>query len=72
MADKTWTENEIKSLIKSVLKQELKDISKSIDDIKKKQDSQTDEEKVKEIVRKTITNMYKFFWQKSGMYINQI
>lgn len=72
MADKTWTETQIKSLIKDVLKKELADINKSIDDVKEKQKKQTDEEKVKEIVRETIVNMYKFFWQKSGTYIRQI
>lgn len=69
MANKDWTEAELKSLIKDVLKQEMKDFKSSIDDIKKKK---TDEEKVKEIVRQTIVNMYKFFWQKSSNYINQI
>lgn len=69
---KSWTETEIKALIKDTLKQELKDINKSFEDIKVKQKKQTDEEQVKEIVRQMIVNMYKFLWQKSSNYIRQI
>ena len=72
MAAKTWTDAEIKALVKDVLKQELNDIKKSMDDIKAKQKKQTDEEQVKEIVRKTIVNMYKFLWQKSNNYVREI
>lgn len=72
MAAKTWTDAEIKSLVKDILKQELNDIKKSMEDIKVKQKKQTDEEQVKEIVRKTIVNMYKFLWQKSNNYIREI
>lgn len=66
------TDAEIKSLIKDTLKQELKDFKKDIEDIKSKQKKQTDEEQVKEIVRQTLVNMYKFLWQKSNTYIRQI
>ncbi len=72
MAAKTWTDAEIKALVKDVIKQELNDIKKSMDDIKAKQKKQTDEEQVKEIVRKTIVNMYKFLWQKSNNYVREI
>lgn len=72
MATKNWTEAEIKSLIKDTLKQELKDVKKSIDDIQARQKKLTDEEQVKEIVRQTFINMYKFLWQKSNNYIRQI
>lgn len=72
MAVKTWTESDIKSLIKDTIKQELVDIKKSITDIQSKQKKQTDEEQVKEIVRQTIVNMYKLLWQKSNNYIRQI
>jgi len=72
MATKNWTEADIKALIKDTLKQEFKSIQKDIDDIKVKQKKQTDEEQVKEIVRQTIVNMYKFLWQKSNNYIRQI
>jgi Ni,Fe-hydrogenase III component G len=72
MATKNWTEAEIKSLVKDALKQELKDIKNTMDDVQKKQKKQTDEEQVKEIVRKTIVNMYKFLWQKSNNYIREI
>jgi hypothetical protein len=72
MATKNWTEAEIKSLIKDTLKQEFKDVKKSIDDIQTRQKKQTDEEQVKEIVRQTFINMYKFLWQKSNNYIRQI
>jgi hypothetical protein len=72
MANKNWTEAEIKSLIKDVLKQELKDVKKDIVDIQAKQKKQTDEEQVKQIVKDTIVNMYKFLWQKSNTYIRQI
>ena len=72
MAAKTWTDAEIKALVKDVLKQELNDIKKSMDDIKAKKKKQTDEEQVKEIVRKTIVNMYKFLWQKSNNYVREI
>lgn len=66
------TNAEIKSLIKDTLNQELKDFKKDIEDIKSKQKKQTDEEQVKEIVRQTLVNMYKFLWQKSNTYIRQI
>ena len=66
------TNAEIKSLIKDTLKQEMRDFKKDIDDIKLKQKKQTDEEQVKEIVRETLVNMYKFLWQKSNTYIKQI
>lgn len=72
MATKSWTEAEIKSLIKDTLKQELKDVKKSMDDIQAKQKKQTDEEQVREIVRQMLVNMYKFLWQKSNNYIRQI
>lgn len=66
------TDAEIKSLIKDTIKSELKGVKKDIEDIKSKQKKLTDEEQVKEIVRQTIVNMYKFFWQKSSNYIRQI
>lgn len=72
MTSKNWTEADIKSLIKDTLKQELKDVKKSIDDIQVKQKKQTDEEQVREIVRHMLVNMYKFLWQKSNNYIRQI
>jgi len=72
MADKNWTESELKNLIKDVMKQELKDVKSDIDSLKKEQKKLTDEDKVRQIVRSTIVNMYKFLWQKSSNYINQI
>ena len=72
MAAKEWTEQQLKNLIRDTLKQELKDIYKSIDDIKDKQKALTDEEKVKEIVVDTIVNMHKYLWQKSNTYRRQI
>jgi len=71
MANKEWSETQLKNLIRDVLKQELKDIHSSIEEIKRKQKI-TDEEKVKEIVRDTIVNMHKYLWQKSNTYIKQI
>lgn len=65
MTTKTWTEKEIKDLIKDTLKQELKGVKKEIE-------SKTDEAKVKEIVRTTLVQMYKYLWQKSSTYIKQI
>lgn len=70
--DKTWTEAELRALIKDTIKQELKDLKSSVDDIKTAQKKKPSEEEVKAIVRDTIVNMYKFFWQKSSMYIKQI
>lgn len=72
MADKNWSETELKNMIKSIVKQELSDIKSDIEIIKKGQKKLTDEEKVKEIVRETLVNMYKYLWQKSGTYIRQI
>lgn len=72
MADKNWTENELKNMIKDVLKQELKDVKNDIETIKKEHKKLTDEDKVRQIVRSSIVNMYKFLWQKSNNYINQI
>ena len=61
---------------------EIKNFEKSFEDILQnipgasivfdKQKKQTDEEQVKEIVRKTIVNMYKFLWQKSNNYVREI
>lgn len=70
--DKTWTEAELRALIKDTMKQEMKDLKSSVDDIKTAQKKKPNEEEVKAIVRETIVNMYKFFWQKSSMYIKQI
>ena len=70
--DKTWTEAELRALIKDTMKQELKDLKSSVEDIKTAQKKKPNEEEVKAIVRETIVNMYKFFWQKSSMYIKQI
>lgn len=72
MATKNWTEAEIKSLIKDTIKQELKDIRKSMESLEKDHKKFSDEEKVKEIVRDTLVNMYKFLWQKSNTYIRHI
>lgn len=72
MATKNWSETEIKNMIKHIVKQELDDIKSDIADIKKEHKKLTDEEKVKQIVRDTIVNMYKYLWQKSGTYIKQI
>lgn len=72
MATKNWTESEIKSLIRDVLKQELKDLKSSIEDVKKLEKTHKNESEVKEIVRTTIVNMYKILWQKSNNYIKQI
>ena len=72
MASKEWSENEIKSLIKDTINQELKGLKASIDDIKDKQKKKTDEERVREIVREMLVNMYKYLWQKSNTYIKQI
>lgn len=72
MPAKNWTESDIKNLIKDTIKQELKGLKKDIEDIKIEQKKLTDKEEVKEMVRETIVNMYKFFWQKSSNYIRQI
>lgn len=72
MATKNWSETEIKNMIKHIVKQELDGIKSDIADIKKEHKKLTDEEKVKQIVRDTIVNMYKYLWQKSGTYIKQI
>lgn len=72
MANKNWSETELRNMIKSIVKQELGDIKSDIDNIKKEHKKLTDEEKVKEIVRETLVNMYKYLWQKSGTYIRQI
>jgi uncharacterized membrane protein YheB (UPF0754 family) len=72
MAEKNWTENEIKNLIKDILKQELKDIKNDISILKQDVKKKTDEDKVRQIVRTSIVNMHKFLWQKSSNYINQI
>jgi hypothetical protein len=72
MAAKTWTETELKNMIKDILKQELKDVKNDIDSIKKEHKKMPDEDRVRAIVRTSIVNMYKFLWQKSNNYINQI
>lgn len=65
MGKKDWTEKEIRDLIRIVLKDELKEISKELK-------VKTSKDEVKEIVRDTIVNMHKYFWQKSSTYIKQI
>lgn len=72
MAAKTWTEMELKNMIKDIIKQELKSVKDDIEAIKKEQKKLTDEEEVRKIVRSSMVNMYKFLWQKSSNYINQI
>jgi len=72
MTTKNWSETELKNMIKDIVKQELKDVKSDIDKIKKSHKELTDEEKVKDIVRATLVNMYKYLWQKSGNYIKQI
>lgn len=72
MAAKEWGEAQLKSMIKDVIKQELKDVNQTMEDIKKEHKKLTDEARVKEIVRETMINMYKYLWQKSGTYIRQI
>lgn len=72
MAAKTWTEMELKNMIKDIIKQELKSVKDDIESIKKEQKTLTDEEEVRKIVRASMVNMYKFLWQKSSNYINQI
>lgn len=72
MANKDWTEQEIKNLIKDTIKQELKSIKDDINKIQKDHKKFTDEEMVKNIVRQTMVNMHKFLWQKSNTYIREI
>lgn len=72
MANKDWTEQEIKNLIKDTIKQELKSIKDDISKIQKDHKKFTDEEMVKNIVRQTMVNMHKFLWQKSNTYIREI
>lgn len=72
MDSKTWTETELKNMIKDIIKKELKDVKDDIETIKKEHKKLTNEEEVRKIVRSTLVNMYKFLWQKSNNYINQI
>jgi len=72
MDSKTWTETELKNMIKDIIKKELKDVKDDIETIKKEHKNLTNEEEVRKIVRSTLVNMYKFLWQKSNNYINQI
>jgi hypothetical protein len=66
------TEAEVRKIVKSVLSDEMDKIKTIKDDIAKiKKDALADVD-IKKIVRKMMINQYKWMWQKSSTYINQI
>jgi len=70
------TESEIRKIVKSVLSDEVDKLEKKInaikDDVSKAKKEALGEDDIKKIVRKMIVNKYKWMWQKSSTYINQI
>jgi hypothetical protein len=66
------TEAEVRKIVKSVLSDEIDKIKTIKDDIAKIKKDALAEEDIKKIVRKMMINQYKWMWQKSNTYINQI
>jgi len=66
------TEAEVRKIVKSVLSDEIDKIKTIKDDIAKIKKDALTEEDIKKIVRKMMINQYKWMWQKSNTYINQI
>lgn len=70
------TESEIRKIVKSVISDEIDKLENKIntikDDVSKVKKDTLGEDDIKKIVRKMIVNKYKWMWQKSSTYINQI
>jgi hypothetical protein len=66
------TEAEVRKIVKNVLSDEIDKIKTMKDDIAKIKKDALSEEDIKKIVRKMMINQYKWMWQKSNTYINQI
>jgi len=66
------TEAEVRKIVKSVLSDEIDKIKTIKDDIAKIKKDALAVEDIKKIVRKMMINQYKWMWQKSNTYINQI
>jgi len=61
------TESDVKRIVRSEIKNALKDYSK-----KRETDNHVTKEEVKKMIRKTIVNQYKYLWEKSAFFINNI
>jgi hypothetical protein len=64
---KEMSETDIRRIVKDEMKKALQDYSKKRDTA----DHLTKEE-VKKMIRKTIVNQYKYLWEKSAFFINNI
>lgn len=64
---KTMSETDIRRIVKDEMKKALKDYSK-----KRETDNHLTKEEVKKMIRKTIVNQYKYLWEKSAFFINNI
>lgn len=64
---KEMSETDIRRIVKDEMKKALQDYSK-----KKDTDNHLTKEKVKKMIRKTIVNQYKYLWEKSAFFINNI
>jgi hypothetical protein len=63
------TEADVRKIVKDVLKSELSAIKDDVSTMKKKY---VDEQEVKKIVRKMIINQYKWMWEKSSIFVNNL
>lgn len=73
------TEKEVRDIVKGVIKSEVSDFLKKpqIEKIAKEEASKVmkdvlTQKDVKDIVRKMIIAQYKYLWEKSSFFINQI
>lgn len=67
---KSYSLNESKDITKSEIKSMIKDeLDKAIKKIEKDMITQKD---MKDVVRKTLVNLYKYLWEKSAFFINRV
>ena len=64
---KEMSETDIRRIVKDELKKSLQDYSK-----KRETADHVTREEVKKMIRKTIVNQYKYLWEKSAFFINNI
>ena len=62
MAGVDMTKQELRKFIQDTLKDELKSIDKKT----------LSKDQTKDMIRGTIVGLFKFLWQKSSIYVNQI
>lgn len=64
---------EIKTLIKNIVSEEMEKRDKAMGrEIKRLENEAVTLKDVKNMIRKTIVQQYKYLWEKSSFFINQI